>query len=319
MKLLLTGATGFIGSKLFNFIQNDNQFEVKGCVRMLKGSDNLNLVEIGDLSDMSDYSTALNNVDVVIHLAARAHVFNVNSLDSLSEFRKVNVDGTLHLARQAAKLNVKRFIYISSIGVVGVNSVNPFTELSNPEPHDFYSLSKYEAEIGLKSICNENGMELVIIRPPLVYGADAPGNFAKFLNLTSRRIPLPFKIINNHRSMIYVENLIDFIVKCIDHPLAANETFLISDGEDISLHTLIEFIRKSLGQPIWLFPVPSFCFQFAALLFNKKRLVDGLIGDLQVDSSKARQLLDWNPPFSVADGIAATVYDYKNRNIKCCE
>lgn len=236
--------------------------------------------------------------------------------DPLAEYRRVNVDGTMNLARQALAAGVKRFIYISSIKVNGESTSGgfPFSELNDPLPEDQYGLSKHEAEQQLRQLALNTGMEFVIIRPPLVYGPGVKANFLTLLKLAATGLPLPFGLVNNQRSMIYVENLVDFIIHCAHHPAAANQTFLISDGEDVSLRSLISHIRLAMKRPLRLFPVPVFLFKWAGVLTSKLGVVDRLVGDLQVDSSKAMALLSWAPPFTVKQGIAATVADFMNKD-----
>lgn len=309
--ILLTGATGFVGSVLLNKIDASNL-----VVLGRKSPDNYGgIFHQYKIDSCSDFSTALLGVEAIVHCAARAHIMNDDALDPLNEFRKVNVEGTLNLATQAAVAGVKRFIYISSIKVCGesTSGSKAFVE-SDVAPSDPYSVSKMEAENALYQLSLETGMEVVIIRPPLVYGPSVKANFLNLLKLSDTRLPLPFACVNNKRSMIYVENLVDFIILSIDHPKAANETFLISDGEDLSLANLIRIFRKAMNRPSWLLPVPVSLFKLVGKFTGKTAVVDRLVGDLQVDSTKARKLLDWTPPFSVEEGIAETVKDFMNRN-----
>ena len=315
MNIILTGSTGFIGSAI------TEQFKRSDCqlypvVRYIKDDSPKNAVEVGDIDGNTDYRNSLSEVNVVIHVAARAHIMNEEVADPLAEYRRVNVDGTLNLAQQSADAGVKRFIYISSIKVNGESTSGgvPFTEKDIANPLDSYGVSKYEAEEGLKKIAVDTGMEVVIIRPPLVYGAGVKANFLNLLKLSNTGLPLPFGLVNNKRSMVYVENLVDFIVKCIDHPNAANQTFLISDGEDLSLKSLITYIRKAMGKSPLLLPVPVALFKLAGKLTGKSGVVDRLVGDLQVDSSKACELLDWKPPYTVEQGIQATVDSFLENN-----
>jgi|TARA_B110000211_G_C14093313_1_gene560835 nucleoside-diphosphate-sugar epimerase len=271
---------------------------------------------IKEINENTDWTQGLLGQNVVIHCAARAHVMNEEVADLLSAYRQVNVDGTLNLARQAADAGVKRFIYLSSIKVNGESTSGnvPFTEEGLVNSLDPYGVSKLEAEEGLKKIATETGMEVVLIRPPLVYGTGVKANFLNLLKLSNTGLPLPFGMVKNKRSMVYVENLVDFIVKCIDHPAAANKTFLISDNHDLSLSGLLKLIRNSLNKPSRLIPVPSFLFKLAGLIFRKQDVVDRLVGDLQVDTSKAMSLLDWKPPYTVEQGIQATVDSFLKDN-----
>lgn len=311
--ILITGVTGFVGTSLLKTLQRCPLVKLTPVVRKLSELKNEDSIAVGNVNGSTDYSAAIDSIDVVIHLAARAHVFHKETDEPLLEFRKVNTLGTLNLARQAAAAGVKRFIFISSIGVNGLKSNKPFTEEDVEAPHDAYSTSKFDAEVGLREISAETGMEVVIVRPPLVYGGSAPGNFKSLINLASKKVPLPFGLVNNRRSMIYVGNLVDFIIHCIDHPAAANQTFLISDGEDVSLRSLVVNIRSALGQPTRLLPVPVALFKLAGIVTGKSGMVERLVGDLQVNSSKARQVINWTPPYSVEQGIYATVNNFKNR------
>ena len=308
--LLLTGSTGFVGSALLAELQKLPDYRVIPALRSSISSDFDNSVVVGDIDGATDYSSALSGVSVVVHAAARAHIKRDEVPAPLAEYRKVNAEGTLNLARQAAAAGVKRFVFISSIGVHGLNSKKPFNETDTENPHDAYATSKYEAEVGLRKLADEIGLEVVVIRPPLVYGGAAPGNFRSLMKLSSTGLPLPFGCVNNLRSMVYVGNLVDFIVRCIDHPDAANETFLISDGCDVSLRYLLTCIRSAMGRSSRLVPVPVWLFKLAGSLTGQHAVVDRLVGDLQVDSSKARNLLGWVPPYTVEQGIAATVADF---------
>ena len=310
---LLTGSTGFVGSALLSELKKLPDFRVVSAVRSAVVSASDDVVVVGNIDGTTDYSSALNGVDVVVHSAARAHVMRDEVADPLAEYRKVNVEGTLNLAKQAVAAGVKRFVFISTIGVHGLNSSRPFKETDTEAPHDAYAISKYEAEQGLRKLATEIGLEVVIIRPPLVYGGAAPGNFRSLINLASKSVPLPFGAVNNHRSMVYVGNLVSFIIRCIQHPAAANQTFLVSDGEDVSLRNLVTYIRLCLGRSPRLLPVPVGLFKLAGALTGKRGVVDRLVGDLQVDSSKARTLLEWVPPFTVSQGIAATVADFMSK------
>lgn len=311
--ILLTGSTGFVGSALLTALQKFPGCRVVSAVRSAASASD-DVVVVGDIDGATDYSSALAGVNVVIHAAARAHIMKDEVSDPLAEYRRVNVDGTLNLARQAAVAGVKRFVFISSIGVHGLNSSRPFKETDTEAPHDAYAISKYEAEQGLRKLASETGLEVVIIRPPLVYGGAAPGNFRSLINLASKPVPLPFDSVNNKRSMVYVGNLVSFIIRCIQHPAAANQTFLVSDGEDVSLRNLVTDIRLCLGRSPRLLPVPVWLFKLAGAVTGKQGVVDRLVGDLQVDSTKARKLLEWEPPFTVSQGIEATVADFMSKD-----
>lgn len=314
MKVLLTGASGFLGSSISAQLDK-RSYEFLSIVRKESKFPQYNTKAVGNIDSKTDFSKVLPGVQVVIHAAARAHIMKDESSDPLAEYREVNVAGSANLARQAVSAGVKRFIFISSIKVCGENSTGKpaYKELMEASPEDAYGQSKYEAEEVLKQIAAETGMELVIIRPPLIYGVGVKANFLSLLKLTRLPVPLPFGLIHNQRSMVYLENLVDFILQCIDHPSAAGQTFLISDGQDLSLNELVRMIRRAMNKPAWVVPVPVSLFKFAGKLIGKMAIIDRLIGDLRVDSSKARQLLGWNPPYSVEQGLKETVADFNCR------
>lgn len=314
--VLLTGSTGFIGSALLAELKKLPEFRVVCAVRSAVSPASVDVVVVGNIDGATDYSAALNGVDVVVHAAARAHIMRDEVADPLAEYRKVNVEGTLNLAKQAVAAGVKRFVYISSIKVNGESTTGcpAFAEANTAIPEDPYGVSKHEAEEGLRLLAQETGLEVVIIRPPLVYGPGVKANFLSLVKLSASGLPLPFGSVNNNRSMVYVGNLVSFIIRCIQHPAAANQTFLVSDGEDVSLRNLVTYIRLCLGRSPRLLPVPVGLFKLAGALTGKRGMVDRLVGDLQVDSSKARTLLEWVPPFTVEQGIAATVADFMSKD-----
>ena len=317
MDILITG-TGFLGEFLTNKICSTGGHQVVTLSRKynpsIKESASQKIIE--DISNLEDAAEILGNIDVVIHTMARVHIMQNNDSDPLVEFRRVNVDGTLDLARRAASKKVRRFIFISSLKVSGESTnEKPFTEQDKALPEDPYGVSKMEAENGLRAIAEETGMEVVIIRPPLIYGPGVKANFLKLIELAARPMPLPFGAVNNKRSMIYVGNLVDFIIKCIDHPRASNQTFLISDGDDLSLSSLLKLIRNAFGKGPRLISVPIFLFRFAGILSGKRDIINRLVGNLHVDSTKAREMLDWTPPFTVTEGINETIGAYKKEAI----
>jgi nucleoside-diphosphate-sugar epimerase len=262
------------------------------------------LVE-GGLGPHTCWSTALVNQEVVIHTAARAHIMKDEVSDPLAEYRKVNVDGTLNLARQASEAGVRRFVFISSIKVNGEQTPlhQPFTPEDAPAPEDAYGISKMEAEQGLRELATETGMEVIIIRSPLVYGLGAKGNFASMTKLVGKGLPLPLGAVHNQRSLVALDNLVDLIITCIEHPSAVNQTFLVSDGEDISTTQLLQGVAQAMGKPSRLIPVPASLLQLAATLLGKKAVSQRLLGSLQVDISHTQKRLDWTPPFSVKQGL----------------
>ncbi|WP_291346906.1 NAD-dependent epimerase/dehydratase family protein [Desulfobacula sp.] len=253
-----------------------------------------------------DWSKALDGIDVVIHTAASAHIMNDSAADPLAEFRKVNTAGTLKLARQAVAAGVRRFVFISSVKVNGektgrqVEGVRrSFSEEDVPEPQDAYAVSKYEAEQGLMAIAEETELEVVIIRPPLVYGPGVKANFRLLMKWVQRGVPLPLGAVHNKRSFVALDNLVNFIIHCMDHPKAANEVFLISDEEDVSTTELLQKMARAFGKRSLLLPVPVGLMTFVAGLLGKRNVADRLFGSLQVDSSKARDLLGWKPVVSM--------------------
>lgn len=306
--VLLTGSNGFVGRHLINFL-SENDINFVGVLRALPTSKADNMIPIGDINSSTDWSDVLKERQVIIHMAARAHIMKDKAVDPLIEYREVNTAGTLNLARQAAVAGVKRFIFISSIKVNGetTTSLPAYIETDEPAPQDPYGISKMEAETGLRKIANETGMEVVIIRSPLVYGPGVKANFYNLMKLANTCVPLPFGAIHNARSMVYVGNLVDFVVKCIDHPAAGNQTFLLSDGRDLSLAELLSLLRSSMKKPARLVSIPALLFRIAGLITGKSTLVDRLVGSLQVDTSKACELLDWQPPYTVEQGIEATI------------
>jgi len=300
MKVLVTGATGFVGSELIRQLAA-RALDVVGCVRSADSVLPVGVERfvVDDLTKIDiNWPLVLGSVDVVVHAAARAHIMNDEVLDPLSEFRKVNCDATLRLARAAAESGVKRFVFISSIGVNGCITTQPFKELDNAHPHSPYAVSKYEAEQGLFEIGQETDMEVVIIRPPLIYGANAPGNFGSLMKWMQKGIPLPFGAIHNKRSLVALDNLVNFIALCADRnksPKAANEVFLISDNEDVSTTELLRKVASAFGKRSWLTPIPVSWMTFAAKLLGKEDVAVRLFSSLQVDSSKACELLGWKP------------------------
>ena len=260
---------------------------------------------IGEINDATDWSRALVDVNAVIHLAARVHVMHDNAADPLAAFRVVNVEGTLNLARQAVAAMVKRFVFISSVKVNGEATLpgRLFTSDDMPSPRDPYGVSKMDAEQGLRQIAAETGMEVVIIRPPLVYGPGVKANFAALMRAVQRGWPLPLGAVHNQRSLVALSNLVDFILTCITHPRAANQTFLVSDGQDLSSSELVRGMAQAAGVPARLLPVPVWALQAGASLLGKGDVVQRLCGNLQVDISKARNLLGWVPPVSVEEGL----------------
>jgi len=307
MKALVTGANGFVGLAVLQRLNGMCGVQAVGGVRRAAefSATVATVIEVGDLTAQTDWSLALGGMDVVVHSAARVHVMQDTEADPLTAFRAVNVEGTLNLARQAAAAGVTRFVFISSVKVNG-ESTQPgraFTESHAPNPQDAYGLSKHEAEQGLRQLAANSGMEVVIIRPPLVYGPGVKANFAALMRAVQRGWPLPLGAVHNQRSLVALDNLVDFIVTCITHPLAANQTFLVSDGQDLSTTELVRGMARASGVPARLLPVPVWALQAGARLLGKGDAVQRLCGNLQVDISKARSLLGWVPPVSVEEGL----------------
>ena len=347
MNVLVTGANGFIGSALCERLLAEGR-QVRGAVRSQVGRVSLpagiEAVSIGSIGPDTDWSKALNGVDTVVHLAARVHVMNNNAFDSLTAFRRVNVKGTKRLAQQALAANVSRFFFMSSIKVIGEGTgdkirdqpptqpyVVPrrsevrcqgsvskqfFSEEDVPEPQDPYAVSKWEAEQVLHEIAATTDLELVVLRPPLVYGPGVKANFLRLLESVARGVPLPLANVNNQRSLIYIRNLVDAVVTCISHPKAAGQTCLVSDGEDVSTPELIRRIGFALERPAHMFPFPTFLIKFAGRLLGKSAEVERLLGSLMVDCSKIKRELGWKPPYTMAQGLEETAEWYlKRRNI----
>ncbi|QUX90619.1 UDP-glucose 4-epimerase [Marinomonas sp. A3A] len=304
--ILLTGSTGFVGSNLLKTLLLNAEQIVKAAVRCSMNSDNTFFFDAGEINSKTDYSSMIYNTDVVIHLAARVHIMNDNSSDPLSVFRAVNTEGTLNLARQAAEAGVKRFIFLSSIKVNGESTSGrqPFSAFDVRSPEDPYSQSKSEAEEQLLALGKETGMEIVIIRPPLVYGEGVKANFASLMKLVGKGFPLPFRAINqNKRSLVSVYNLVDLIKVCIDHPKAANQVFLVSDDNDLSTAQMVALMAKAQGKANLSLPVPVWCFKLVGKLFKKEAVVDRLVGSLQLDIEHTKNTLGWAPPYSVEHGF----------------
>ncbi|KZN40498.1 UDP-glucose 4-epimerase family protein [Pseudoalteromonas luteoviolacea] len=301
-KVLVTGYSGFVGRHLLNTFENLEDVNLLGRSEPVKCNKYLQ----ASIDPSSDYSSVLSQVEVVVHIAARVHVMKEQATDPLEEFRVVNTAGTLNLARQAAQAGVKRFVFVSSIKVNGESTTDKqaFEAHDTPQPEDPYGVSKAEAEEQLIALGKETGLEIVIIRPPLVYGEGVKANFAALLNLVGKGLPLPFRAINrNKRSLVSVYNLVDLITVCLEHPNAANQTFLISDDDDVSTAEMVAMMAKVQGKPNLSIPVPQWCFKILGKALAKEDIVDRLIGSLQVDISHTKNTLDWRPPHSIEHGF----------------
>jgi nucleoside-diphosphate-sugar epimerase len=313
MKFMISGAGGFVGNALCAELIRRKQ-----CVGAAVRSEN-SLIEnteatvVGAIDSETNWTGALSNVDVVIHLAARVHIMRENAEDSLGEFLKINLHGTSNLARQAACCGVKRLVFVSSIKVNGeqTSATKSFTELDEPGPQDFYSISKWQAEQALWRISQETGMEIVIVRPPLVYGAGVKGNFAQMLRVAAKHIPLPFASVHNRRSLIYVGNLVDALITCATHAVAAGQTYLLSDGDDVSTPDLLQQLGDAMGCPVHLLPCPPSWLRILGKLSGKSEQVERLLSSLQVDSGKIRRDLNWIPPYTLQQGLQATAESHR--------
>lgn len=309
MKVLVTGANGFIGRVLCDELIKHGH-AVRAAVRSSTGADNADceIVKISNINSETNWADALRNVSTVIHLAARVHVMHDKASDPLEEFRRVNVAGTLHLARSAAASGVKRLVYVSSIKVNGEETRGEvkFTELDEPSPQDPYGISKCEAEQALRLVAQETGLELVIVRPPLVYGPGVKGNFAHMLNMLAKRIPLPLASVNNLRSLVYVGNIADALIVCSIHPSAVGQTYLISDGDDISTPELLRQLSIAQGHVARLLPCPPIFLRLAGTLLGKSSQIERLLGSLRVNSDKIQKELDWVPPYRLQEGLRRT-------------
>lgn len=308
--LLVTGGTGFLGQALLHKLLLSGRRPLITAVRRNKTDfpAEVRVEWVNELGSSTDWTACFQEVEVVIHCAARAHVMKDETSDPLLEYRRVNVKGTLALAEQAVKAGVRRFIYISSIKVNGERTAsnNPFNAEDIPAPEDAYGISKLEAEQGLLALARNTGMEVVIIRPPLVYGPGVKGNFASMVRWVRKGMPLPLGAVHNKRSLVALENLVDFIALCADperSPRAANEVFLISDGEDVSMTELLRKVASAYNVTPRLLPIPVLWVQTTARLLGKRAVADRLLGSLVVDSSKARDLLGWKPVVSMDEQL----------------
>lgn len=307
MKVLLTGSTGFVGQALLARLAAQPALVLVAVSRRPAFGlpAGVARAQVADIAADTAWQSILQGVQAVIHAAARVHVMSDKVADPLAEFRKVNVDGTLNLARQAVGAGVKRFIFISSIKVNGESTApgKPYSAESQPAPVDPYGISKLEAELALRELAAETGMEVVIIRPPLVYGPGVKANFLSMMRWLSKGIPLPLGAIQNRRSLVALDNLVDLIATCVEHPAAANQTFMVSDGEDLSTRQLLRRMGGALGRPARLVPIPAWLLEAGASLLGKRALAQRLCGSLQVDISKTRELLNWSPPLGVDEAL----------------
>jgi len=310
MRVLVTGATGFVGRALVERLAQEASYDVRVGVRRMVADlpPGVETAVTGELGPTTDWRAALRGCDVVVQAAARVHMMRDDDPDPLAAFRRVNTAGTVTLARQAAAAGVRRFVFISSIKVNGEATPLgcPFTADDPPAPADPYGISKLEAEQGLRRVASETGMEVVVVRPPLVYGRGVKANFLSMMRWLNRGVPLPLGAIRNKRSLVALDNLVDLLRICIRHPAAANEVFLVSDGEDLSTPELLRRLAAALGKPARLLPVPPAALTTCAAIVGRSAVAQRLFGSLQVDIGKTQAQLSWTPPVSVDEALART-------------
>lgn len=314
MNVLVTGATGFVGQFLCKRLLSE-KLTVRGTLLPFESPSSLaagvDPVRIEPLGTHTTWDHALAGIDTIIHLAARVHIMDDPSADPLVEFRKANVEGTVQLAREAVKAGVKRLVFVSSIKVNGEEATAPYTAESDPHPSDPYGISKWEAEQALRRIETDTGLEIVVVRPTLVYGPGVKANFLNMMKIIMKGIPLPLASITNKRSLIFVGNLVDALTVCATHPAATGKTYLVSDVEDLSTPELIRRTAAALGAPVRLFPFPPAFIRIAGKLTGKALAVDRLLGSLVVDSSKINKELGWKPQFRMEEGLRVTAEWFK--------
>lgn len=312
---LVTGANGFVGSALCRALSRAG-YRVRRAVRNAEpgsasGTATSDIIAIGDIGPGTEWQAAMSDVACVVHLVARTHVLRDTGLDTLADYRRVNVEGTRRLAQTAARSGVKRFVFVSSIKVNGESTGDyPFTEKDAPRPEDAYGISKWEAEQAIWQIAAESGMQVVVLRPPLVYGPGVKGNFLQLLRLLARGWPLPLASIRNRRSLVFVGNLVDAIMAAASSPVAPGNTYLVSDGEDVSTPDLARALAGALNVPARLVPCPAVLLKFAARAIGRSDAAARLTGSLQVDSSNIRRQLGWQPHVTLAAGLAETARWY---------
>lgn len=321
--ILITGASGFVGKALIKALAN-SEYELRGTVRsdsalkiMSTFAQQHQLTKVtfynlGELSQETDWSSVMNGVDIIIHCAARAHVLQETSINPLAIFQEINTQGTIGMAQSAITYKAKRIIYLSSIGVLGnCNKPHPFDEYSTPNPQLPYAQSKLEAEDYLMRLTKQ--IEVVIIRPPLVYGPEVKGNFKKLLDLIGKDLPLPLGKIKNKRQFVGLANLVHFIIQCINAPAAANQSFLVADKEVVSTTQLIRMLSKLMGKKSLLIPIPHHFLKWGLHLIGKKKMAEQLLSNLEVNVDKAQKLLGWEPPYTLLEQLEETIIHYKQR------
>ena len=303
-RVVVTGATGFVGRALCETLSKAGH-RVVPVVRNSAGL--ADEVVIGDIGPATDWCAILPGCDAVIHLAARVHAAPARDAADLPAYRQVNTEATLKLAGQAARAGVKRFVFVSTVKVNGEGSSRPYHATDVPAPADAYAISKWEAEQGLHRIARETGLEIVVLRPPLVYGPGVRANFLQLMRAIERGCPLPLGAIENRRSLLYLGNFVDAIRICVEHPAAAGQTFLVDDGQPVSTPELVRAVARAMGRPARLLAVPAGVLELAGVLLGKRAVVARLTDSLWVDNSLIRTRLNWSPPYSMEVGLAATV------------
>ena len=318
--VLVTGATGFVGKALLKRLLDDAQFRVRAAVRNEQSAlaDGVERVVVGELTPDTDWSIALKDVDAIIHLAARVHMMRETTADPLAEYRRVNGEGSLNLGRQAAQAGVRRLVFVSSIKVKGeaTTAGSPYRADDLPEPVDAYGISKREAEAGLLQLAASSKLEIAIIRPPLVYGPGVAANFLKLMQLVKLGLPLPFNNIQNRRSLVALDNLVDLLILSARHPAAANRVFMVSDGHDLSTSDLIRLIAKSMDRHLIMLPVPSKFLMWCSRMVGKPGIANRLVGSLEVDISVTKEILGWKPMVSPEVAVERTVRHFLANNKK---
>ncbi|WP_299157310.1 SDR family oxidoreductase [Accumulibacter sp.] len=318
MRVLVTGANGFVGNALCEQLLREGGHEVVAAVRSASRRTVSGPIRclVGDIGPHTGWQQALAKVDVVVHLAGRVHVMRDAASDPLAAYRSVNTEGTINLARQAALAGVKRLVFVSTIKVCGEGQAQegdePYTERQPAHPSDAYATSKWEAEEGLRASAKGMGLEVVILRPPLIYGPGVGANFLRLMRAVDRGWPLPLGRVRNHRDLIFVGNLVDAVACCLTHPAAADKVFLVADGDGVATPELVRRIAGALDRPARLLPVPAACLRAAGALSGKRQAVERLLGSLRVDDSLIRRTLGWSPPYTVAAGLLATARWYRS-------
>ncbi|WP_081616998.1 SDR family oxidoreductase [Thioalkalivibrio sp. ALJ2] len=309
-RVLVTGATGFVGGAVVQRLAAEGRLvPVAGCRRSVSAPEGAELAVTSSLGPEADWSGVLQGVEAVVHAAARVHVMEDDAADPLAEYRRANVEGTLALARQAAQAGVRRFVFVSSIKVNGEQTApgSAFSAADAPAPVDPYGVSKAEAEAGLFALGRETGMEIVVVRPPLVYGPGVGGNFARMMQWMARGVPLPLGAVDNRRSLVGLDNLVDLLVTCLEHPAAANRVFLAGDGEDLSTTGLLRRVAAAMDRRARLVPFPPALLRASARAVGRGEMARRLLDSLQVDISHTRETLGWEPPVSVDEGLRRAV------------